>query len=173
MPSLLKKDPFSPILFNSPALTVTMEQLDVIREVLDVACSDSRFAEKAYTAILLTLTKGITIPPAIASLTPSSAEIGDPNFLLHVHGTGFKNTDTIVFAGVDEPTTFVGPTELTTGVDMSVWLGPDELPVYVRSAEGVMSNSRTFTFTDGTPLVRSAPTKTQEMNKKEAEKKEK
>jgi hypothetical protein len=53
-----------------------------------------------------------------------------------------------MFAGKDEPTTVVSDTEVTTGVDMSVWVGPDPaVPVAVRSAEGAVSNPLSFAFT--------------------------
>lgn len=85
--------------------------------------------------------------PTIGSLTPSTYKIGDPNFTLHVLGTGFAPGAVIVFAGIEEPTTYVSPTEVTTLVDMAFWHGPDALPVYVRSIAGVPSNTATFTFT--------------------------
>lgn len=152
----LYQDPFSPMLFSSEVLVVTNEQRMFIREVLEIACSDSKFAEKAYLAIERILTGGNTVVPSVTSLVPNTAEIGDPSFTIHIHGKDFKNTDKIIFAGQEEPTTFVSATELTTGVNMSVWAGPDALPVMIQTADGVLSNSMTFTFTDGTPAALSA-----------------
>jgi len=86
-------------------------------------------------------------PPTVAALAPATAVIGGANFTLHVTGTGFKPGAVIVFAGVDEPTTFVSATEVTTLVNMAVWHGPDALPVSVRSLAGQESNALTFTFT--------------------------
>jgi hypothetical protein len=143
------------LLSSTGELKVTGEQLSLLKMVLDTACSDSKFAQKAYVAIGLILTGQMVKSPTVTSLTPNSAEIGDASFTLHVHGTNFKNTDKIVFAGVEEPTTFVSATELTTGVNMSVWAGPDVLPVLVESADGVLSNPMSFTFTDGTPVALS------------------
>lgn len=81
------------------------------------------------------------------TLDPATAAIGDPSFTLHVHGTGFTATSVIVFAGQDEPTTFVSDTELTTGVDMSVWVGPDPaIPVLVRT-EAEETEPVMFAFT--------------------------
>jgi hypothetical protein len=62
-------------------------------------------------------------------------------------GENFDADSQIVFAGQLEPTTFISPTELTTGVDMSVWLGADVLPVGVVGKNGVLSNTMDFTFT--------------------------
>jgi len=86
-------------------------------------------------------------PPTISSLTPNTAQLGTANFTLHVIGTGFKPGAVIVFNGIDEPTTLVSATEVTTGVNMAVWLAPAALPVKVRSLLGQESNVQTFTFT--------------------------
>ena len=157
------QDPFAPILFNSPGLAVTNEQKGYLKKILDIACSDSKFSDKAYVAIVGLLVSGNAQVPVVTSLTPNSAEIGDASFTLHVHGNGFKNTDVIVFAGVDEPTTFVSTSELTTGVNMPLWLGPDAVPVLVRNAEGVLSAPMTFTFIDGAAVTTSAPAKTEKV----------
>jgi hypothetical protein len=86
-------------------------------------------------------------PPALTSLTPSTVALGAPSFTLSVRGTGLVDGAVIVFAGNDEPTTWVSDAEVTTGVDMAVWLGPDTVPVAVRGLEGALSNTLLFTFT--------------------------
>jgi hypothetical protein len=85
--------------------------------------------------------------PVLTGLTPASVALGAANFTLHVHGTGFGAGAVIVFAGQDEPTTVVSDTEVTTGVDMAVWLGPDSVAVAVRQPDGAVSNALPFTFT--------------------------
>jgi hypothetical protein len=85
--------------------------------------------------------------PVLASLTPATVALGAPNFTLHVHGTGFADGAVIVFAGQDEPTTVVSATEVTTGVNMAVWVGPDTVPVVVRGVDSAASNALSFTFT--------------------------
>ncbi len=45
-------DPFRPKLLGSPSYHTTEEQAYNIKEVLDYSCSDSRFAQKAYAAIM-------------------------------------------------------------------------------------------------------------------------
>jgi hypothetical protein len=83
----------------------------------------------------------------VSELEPSSAEIGDESFTLHVHGTGFGPEAKIIFNGHEEPTTFVSTTELTTGVNMDVWKGASEpLPVKVRTSVGDESNEEQFQF---------------------------
>jgi hypothetical protein len=100
------------------------------------------------------LTGGSATIPTVTSLTPSSAEVGDPSFLLHVHGTNFTSTSKIVFNGGEEVTTYVSASELTTTVDMTTVLGPAVVTVAVLSGE-VLSDTMNFTFTDGTPLADS------------------
>ena len=83
----------------------------------------------------------------LSGLLPSSAAVGDPSFMLRVVGTLFDATSIIVVAGQDEETNFVSPEELTTGMNMDVWLGPDPaIPVLVRTA-GVESNTLLFNMT--------------------------
>jgi hypothetical protein len=91
-------------------------------------------------------------PPVVTALEPDTAVIGSPSFTLRVLGTGFDAASVIVFNGYDEPTTWVSPTEVTTGIDMAVWTGPSlPLPVGVRTADGQVSNLVSFTFTEATP----------------------
>jgi hypothetical protein len=86
-------------------------------------------------------------PPVLTTLQPATAVLGAPSFTLHVQGTDFGEGAVIVFAGHDEPTTLVSPTEVTTGVDMTMWQGPDTVPVAVRHGGGPLSNTLPFTFT--------------------------
>lgn len=141
------QDPFSPTLFNSPPLTVTIEQMEFIKKVLDKACSDSRFAEKALVAITRILTGGSVAPPVITSISPNTVVLGSPNFDVLINGSGFTPESVIVFNGFDEPTTLVSPTQVKTGVNMSVWAAPAVVPIMVRSASGALSNAMNFAFT--------------------------
>jgi hypothetical protein len=86
-------------------------------------------------------------PPVITALEPAEAAIGAPSFTLRVTGTGFTAQSVITVAGHDEPTTVESATAVTTGVDMSVWLAPDAVPVTVRNADGQTSAPMAFTFT--------------------------
>jgi len=160
--AVLYQDPFSPVLYNSPALLVTDEQRAHIREVLEIASSDIQFANKAYKAIEFILTNGSVKPPTVTSLTPNSAEIGDPAFTLHIHGTNFNSGSKIYFNGFEEPTTLVGPTEVTTGVNMPLWQAPAVVPVTVQNADGTSAPPMNFTFTDGSAVVLSSQSKMKE-----------
>jgi len=86
-------------------------------------------------------------PLAVTALVPDTVVLGSPSLTLHVQGTGFTAASVITFAGHDEPTTLVSPTEVTTGIDMSVWLGPDAVPVTVRNGDGAPTAPLLFTFT--------------------------
>jgi hypothetical protein len=137
----------------------TTEQLRFLREILELTCSDSRFAEKAYAAILLLLAGGIEpLPPplpdpVIVSLVPSTAVVGDPDFILSVHGSGFTATSVIHINGVSAPTTFVSDTQLTTPVDMGLVLAPVVAPITVVDSS-VTSAPMDFTVT--APVLLSA-----------------
>jgi hypothetical protein len=85
-------------------------------------------------------------PLVLDSLVPAAAVLGDPSFTLHVHGSGFRPDSAIIWNGSPEPTTFVGPGELTTGVDMSTAINAIDLPVMVRHVTGAESNALPFTF---------------------------
>lgn len=145
-PVLLHPDPFSAVLLNSPALPVTQEQKNLIREILETGASDSRFAQKMYQAIELVLTGGNAVIPTLTSLVPPNAVIGSASFDLHVHGTNFTPESVIIFAGVEEPTTFISATEVTTGINMPLWTGPAVVQVQVLNANGVVSDSKDFSF---------------------------
>jgi hypothetical protein len=142
-------DPFQPVLQSAETevAKVTPEQLQYIEWILAKSCSDSQFARKAYQSINYVLTAGPAVVPVVTSLNPSSVVLGSPTFDVHVVGTGFTPTSVIVFNGFEEPTTVVSETELTTGVNMSVWAAPAVVPVVV-SNNGVTSNSVDFTFND-------------------------
>ena len=90
---------------------------------------------------------GPAAAPALTALAPDTAVVGAPSFDLHVTGTGFTAQSVITFAGHDEPTTVVSDMELTTGVDMALWLGPDAVEVTVKNADGQVSAPQAFTFT--------------------------
>jgi hypothetical protein len=159
MPVTLKPDPFSATLLESPPLDVSLEQQHYIRKILDIACSDSKFAEKAYTAIWRVLTGGNVTPPKVTSLNPSSIVLGSPSFPLRVVGTGFTPTSVIVFNGGEEPTLYLSSTELTTGVDMSTATTAITVGVAVLNEDGVLSDPVNFEFKDATVAATKEPVK--------------
>jgi hypothetical protein len=150
MPSVIRPDAFNPTLIASPPVDVSIEQMEYVRQVLVRACSDSRFADKAYAAIVVIM-GGSNVPiPEVTSLNPSSVNLGEPSFDIHVMGRNFREDSVIVFNGYVEPTTFVSDTELTTIVNMTVWAAPAILPVQVMT-DNVQSDPVMFEFIDPAP----------------------
>ena len=84
--------------------------------------------------------------PVLSSIEPSTARIGDESFTLVVSGVGLVMESVIVFAGQDEPSKLETNGTLTTGVNMAVWHGPDEVEVRVKNGEHI-SEPLMFTFT--------------------------
>lgn len=150
----LHHDPFAPVLFNSPALDVTEEQRQYLWEVYQTGASDSRFAQKMYNATLSILTNGSVPMPEVTSLTPNTAALGSPSFTLHVIGKNFDTEAKIVWNGAVEPTIFVSPTELTTGVNMGTAEAAIQIPVQVQTSNGVLSNALLFTLTPEMPVAK-------------------
>lgn len=137
---------FTPVLLSSEALALSDEQKMYIREVLSIISSDEQFANKGYLALQFILTSGSVEVPTITSLSPGSATIGDPAFDMHVIGTGFTPESKIIFGDYEEPTTFNSPTDISTGINMPLWLAPAVVPVFVANADGAYSNAQDFVF---------------------------
>jgi hypothetical protein len=86
--------------------------------------------------------------PDLESLDPDEADAGDAtDIVMHVHGTGFTEQSVIYFNGLQEPTTFVSETEVTTGVKPSLFVVPAVCPVTVRNGEHE-SDALEFEFLD-------------------------
>jgi len=77
---------------------------------------------------------------------------------MHVHGTGFTEQSVIYFNGLQEPTTFVSETEVTTGVKPSLFTVPAVCPVTVRNGEHE-SDALEFEFLDPEEPVATRETK--------------
>jgi len=87
-------------------------------------------------------------PDLERSLDPDEADAGDAtDIVMHVHGTGFTEQSVIYFNGLQEPTTFVSETEVTTGVKPSLFVVPAVCPVTVRNGEHE-SDALEFEFLD-------------------------
>jgi len=93
--------------------------------------------------------------PILTSISPDTAEVGGADLTLTATGSGFTASSVIVFNGGDEPTTFVSPTELTTGVKPSTASGAVAVPITIRNGAQV-SAPQTFTFTDPEGATRRA-----------------
>jgi hypothetical protein len=92
--------------------------------------------------------------PTVEALTPNTAVSGAAADIdMVVTGTGFTEASVITFNGLDEPTTFISDTEVSTGVKPSLFVVPAVCPVAVRDAGGT-SNALDFTFTEAEAPVR-------------------
>jgi hypothetical protein len=71
----------------------------------------------------------------VTGLSPATAVAGDAtDVTLTVQGTGFTPATVIVFNGLEEPTTYVSATAVTTGVKPSLFVVPAVCPVSVVGA---------------------------------------
>lgn len=84
--------------------------------------------------------------PTLTALQPAAATLGSPDFTLSVLGEGFLPTDVILWNGSPEPTTFVSPTALTTGVNMATAQVAMPIPIEVATVDGLVSNTLIFTL---------------------------
>jgi len=144
-----RNDVYRPVFLaeDSESVMLSLEKQTRVKEILDVACSDSRFAQKAYDAIQFILIAEPTVPPQIESLSPNSAVLGSENFTLTVRGSGFSDGARIVWNGSYEPTTRVNDTELNTIVNMDTAEVAMDISVQVQNSDGVTSNTETFSLT--------------------------
>jgi hypothetical protein len=91
-------------------------------------------------------------PPAIASLSPSSAMTGGAAFTLTINGTNFLSGAVAQWSGASLVTTFVSATQLTAAVPASRIANPGTASVTVVNPGGATSNVVTFTVNGlGTP----------------------
>jgi len=135
-------DPWNPVLKSSPSLQTTEEQELYIKEVLEICCSDSAFAKKAYLALQYILTGAAPVAPVLSSISPNTSVVDLP-VSLTVTGTGFTSTSVIQFNG-PVVTTFVSDTSLTDEVTAPVAEGV--VPVTV-DVDGTIVGPVDFTVT--------------------------
>jgi hypothetical protein len=55
-------------------------------------------------------------PPRVTGVSPAGCTVGDPPFTINVSGMDIPETAVVTIGGIDLPTTFVSPTELTAEV---------------------------------------------------------
>jgi hypothetical protein len=89
--------------------------------------------------------------PSITTLTPSSAQAGDPAFTLTVDGADFVNGAVVQWNGADRTTTFVSSTQLTAEIpagDIAA-VGTAQVQVANPAPGGGVSNVLDFTISAG------------------------
>jgi hypothetical protein len=84
--------------------------------------------------------------PVLAQLVPDKAFVGGPDFDIQVVGENFTADSKIMWNGGEEPTVFVSPELLTTGVQPSTaTVGGATIEIHVDTL-GEITRSRFFTF---------------------------
>jgi hypothetical protein len=158
-------DPFHPVLKSgTPVTLVTDEQRNYLRAILDLCCSDSKFADKAYDAIVFLLNQievpDVDVAPVIESLAPASGVIPFAAFTLSVTGTGFVAESQIRWNGNLVSSIYVSETEVTAAMDLSAELVAADYSVSVENPVGLVSNTLTFSLT--APVLLSTSVKDNE-----------
>lgn len=103
-------------------------------------------------ALTFTVLESVPLTPVITSLTPNSANAGDPGFVLTVNGRGFANTTVVRWNGTNRPTVFISGTQLTAQIPAADIASVIPVSVTVSSppnslgAGGGTSNALPFTI---------------------------
>lgn len=89
--------------------------------------------------------------PAVASISPSSAQAGGAGFQLILNGSGLVTSSVVQWNGLPRATSFVSATELRAGVLPTDIAAPGTVNVSVSNPGGVNSNALPFTITSPPP----------------------
>lgn len=93
--------------------------------------------------------------PTLASLSPSSAEYGGPEFVLTVTGSNFVPTSRVRWRGSDRLTTYISDTELRAVIpanDLTFSSSP-QVAVFNPAPGGGLSNQFVFTISNPVPTI--------------------
>jgi len=90
---------------------------------------------------------GFNPTPSITTMSPMSANSGDPSFTLTVNGSGFLNGAKVFFNSNPEVTTFVNSTQLTATIQASDFAFPGPVQVNVQNAQPACCFSNPLNFT--------------------------
>ncbi len=105
---------------------------------------------------------GKAMPRAITGINPTSVKAGSGAFTLQVTGTGFQNTDVVLWNGVALATQPVGDPELDATVPASLIATAGTVTISVSGkpfGAGTVSVGVPFTITPGTPVPNLTITK--------------
>lgn len=145
---------FDPVLTTPNPLNVNDEQQSLIKQILDVSSSDSRFALKAYIAIMKVLLGEFPLP-LIVSIDPSEGAAGGDPVEVTITGENFEAASVVLQAGAPILSSYVNPTTLTASILLS---GAAEgvLAISVKNPSQLVSNVVNFTVTPAVPLTQVA-----------------
>jgi Beta-propeller repeat len=93
--------------------------------------------------------------PPIASLSPDSADAGDPGFLLSVYGSDFVDGAVVRWDGSPRTTTFVSSYELQATIGAPDLAAGKTVLVTVRNPNGGISNALAFSIDNPLPSLAS------------------
>jgi len=99
--------------------------------------------------------------PYITSISPTSKIAGTNGFTLTVNGVNFISSSTIRWNGVNRPTTFVSPTQLTAVIPATDITTPGSVPISVGTGSAV---SNSIPFIIDAPNVPSVSTSISALN---------
>jgi hypothetical protein len=92
-------------------------------------------------------------PPAVTSLSATSATAGTPGFELVLTGSGFSADSVVRWNGSNRPTTFVSATEVRATISAADIALPGNVSVSVlNTGSGLFSNSTTFEILPATAI---------------------
>ncbi len=93
--------------------------------------------------------------PTISSLSPSSANMGDPEFTLTINGSNFDPSATVSWGATPLARTYVSSAQLTAVVPASLIAAPGTANVTVTTSSGGTSSVSAFTIKPLVPQVGS------------------
>jgi len=98
----------------------------------------------------------VTPVPAIASISPNSAQAGGAGLLLTIAGANFLANSAVLWNGSPLPATWLSATQLTAPVAANLLAAPGAVSVKVSTPGATDSNAATFTISPA-PLVTPLP----------------
>ena len=106
----------------------------------------------ALAAVKATGAPPVSPPPLLSTISPTSALVGSPAFMLSVSGSNFVSGSVINFNGAPQPTTFVSSTSLTAAISASSVAAAGSFSVTVTNPAPNGGTSAPSTFTVNNPL---------------------
>jgi hypothetical protein len=134
-----------PTKFISDKLLTAEVGQDLIADIGSVYVTVYYPAPKNYETLPLTFSIDNPVP-VITELSPSSANAGNPAFLLTVNGSNFINGSMILWNGTTLTTTWISSTQLTINIDSSLIANAGNVIVTVVNTSSGGDESTTFPF---------------------------
>jgi hypothetical protein len=114
-------------------------------------------SSSAVTIQVIASTSGVSVPPVITGLSPSSTLAGGGTFTLIVTGTGFNSNSIINWDGQALPTSYVSSAQLTAQVSSTFIGQPGSPPITVTNPSLSSGTSAALSFTITAPAAPPAP----------------